>query len=78
MAKMKKTNRQTIARMTQHITIKNQQHEPHQKLGVISGAYIYCTLNAMLIQNKTKNAIETAISSCIDIQPSQNNVDLRN
>ena len=36
MLKMKKTNRQTIVHMTQHRQLKNTQHEPHQKLGVIS------------------------------------------
>ena len=35
---MKKTNRQTIVQMTQHRKLKNKQHEPHEKLGVISGA----------------------------------------
>ena len=34
---MKKTNRQTTTHMTQHRKPKNKQHEPHQKLGVISG-----------------------------------------
>ena len=34
----KKTNRQTIVHMTQHIKLENKQHEPHQKLEVISGA----------------------------------------
>ena len=34
---MKKTNRQTIVHMTQHRTRKNKEHEPHQKLGVMSG-----------------------------------------
>ena len=38
MAKMKRTNRQTIVHTTQHRKLKNKQHEPHQKLGVISGA----------------------------------------
>ena len=39
MAKNKKaTNRQTIVHMTQHRKLKNKQHEPHQKLGVIAGA----------------------------------------
>ena len=36
--KMKLTNRQTNVHMTQHRKLKNKQHEPHQKLGVISGA----------------------------------------
>ena len=31
---MKKTNRH----MTQYRKLKNKQHEPHRKLGVISGA----------------------------------------
>ena len=35
---MKTTNRQTIVIMTQHRKLKNKQHEPHQKLGVILGA----------------------------------------
>ena len=34
---MKKPNRQTIVHMTQHRKLKNKQHEPHPKLGVISG-----------------------------------------
>ena len=34
---MKKTNRQTIVHMTQHRKLKNNQHEPRQKLGVVSG-----------------------------------------
>ena len=38
MLKRKKTNRQTIVHMTQHRKLKNEQHEPHQKLGMISGA----------------------------------------
>ena len=39
MAKNEKKNRQTIiVHMTQHRKLKNKQHEPHQKLGVISGA----------------------------------------
>ena len=36
--KMKKTNRQTKVHLTQHKKLTNRQHEPHQKLGVISGA----------------------------------------
>ena len=36
--KMKKTNRQTIVHMIQQIKLNNKQHEPQQKLGVISGA----------------------------------------
>ena len=36
--KMKQTNRQKIVHMTQHRNLQNKQHEPHQKLGVISGA----------------------------------------
>ena len=36
--KMKKTNRQTIVHTKKHRNLKNKQHEPHQKLGVISGA----------------------------------------
>ena len=36
--KKKKTNRQTIVQKTQHRKLKIQQHEPHQKLGVILGA----------------------------------------
>ena len=35
---MKKTNGQTIVHMTQHRNLNNKQHEPHQKLGVITGA----------------------------------------
>ena len=35
---MKKTNGQTIVHMTQHRKLKNKQHKPHQKIGVISGA----------------------------------------
>ena len=35
---MKRINRQTIVHTTQHRKLKNKQHEPHQKLGVISGA----------------------------------------
>ena len=27
-----------MAKKTQHRKLKNKQHEPHQKLGVISGA----------------------------------------
>ena len=38
MAKKKRTNRKTKVHMTQHRKLKNKQHEPHQKLGVISGA----------------------------------------
>ena len=38
MAKNKRTNRQTIVHITQHIKLKNKQQEPHPKLGVISGA----------------------------------------
>ena len=34
----KNENRQTIVNMTQHRKLKNKQHEPHQKLGVIAGA----------------------------------------
>ena len=34
----KKKKNQTTAHMTQHRKLKNKQHEPHQKLGVISGA----------------------------------------
>ena len=36
--KMKETNKQTILHMTHHRKLKNKQHEPHQKLGLISGA----------------------------------------
>ena len=36
--KKKETNRQIIEPMTQHIELKNNQHGPHQKLGVISSA----------------------------------------
>ena len=36
--KKKKTNRQTIVHKTQHRKLKTEQHKPHQKLGVISGA----------------------------------------
>ena len=35
--KMKKTNRQTIAQKKLHRKLKTEQHEPHQKMGVISG-----------------------------------------
>ena len=35
---MKRTNKQTLVHMTQHRKLKNKQHEPQQKLGVISGA----------------------------------------
>ena len=38
MAKNEKTNRQTTVHMTQHRKLKNKQHEPTLKLGVISGA----------------------------------------
>ena len=38
MAKNKKTNRQIKVQKTQHRKLKTKQHEPHQKLGVISGA----------------------------------------
>ena len=38
MAKNKKTNRQIIVQMTRHRKLKTKQHNPHQKLGVISGA----------------------------------------
>ena len=31
-------DKQTTAHMTQLRKLKNKQHEPHQKLGVISGA----------------------------------------
>ena len=34
----KNANRQTIVHMTQNRKLKNKQHEPHKKLGVISGA----------------------------------------
>ena len=34
----KMTNRQTTVHITQHRKLKHKQHEPHQKLGVISGA----------------------------------------
>ena len=37
MAKNEK-DKQTTAHTTQHRKLKNKQHEPHQKLGVISGA----------------------------------------
>ena len=37
MAKIEK-DKQTTAHTTQHRKLKNKQHEPHQKLGVISGA----------------------------------------
>ena len=36
MAKTKKTN--VIVQKTQHRKLKTKQHEPHQKLGMISGA----------------------------------------
>ena len=35
---MKKTNRQIIVHKKQHRKLKTEQHEPHQKLGVISDA----------------------------------------
>ena len=38
MAKNEKDKQTTIVHMTQHRKLKNKQHEPHQKLGVISGA----------------------------------------
>jgi hypothetical protein len=38
MAKNEKDKHKTIVHMTQHRKLKNKQHEPHQKLGVISGA----------------------------------------
>ena len=34
----KKTNRQTIVHMTKHRKLKKKQHEPLQKIAVISGA----------------------------------------
>ena len=37
MAKNEK-DKQTTAHMTQHRKLKNKQHEPPKKLGVISGA----------------------------------------
>ena len=37
MAKNEK-DKQTIVHITQHRNPKNKQHEPNQKLGVISGA----------------------------------------
>ena len=37
MAKNEK-DKQKKAHMTQHRKLKNKQHEPHQKLGVNSGA----------------------------------------
>ena len=37
MAKNEKDKQTTIVHMT-HRKLKNKQHEPHQKLGVISGA----------------------------------------
>ena len=37
MAKNEK-DKQTTAHMTQHRKLKNKQHKPHKKLGVISGA----------------------------------------
>ena len=36
MDKKKKTNRQTLVFKTHHRKIKTEQHEPRQKLGVIS------------------------------------------
>ena len=33
-----KKDKQTILHMTQHSKLKNKQHEPHQKLGVMSGS----------------------------------------
>ena len=38
MTKKKKTNREIIVHKTQHRKLKTEQHEPNQKLGVISGA----------------------------------------
>ena len=38
MAKKEKENGQIIEHNTQHRKLKNKQHEPHKKLGVISGA----------------------------------------
>ena len=38
MAKNKKTNRQIIVQKTQHRKLKTEQHEPHQNLGIITGA----------------------------------------
>ena len=35
---MKKTNRQVIVNKKQHRKLKTEQHEPHQKLGLISCA----------------------------------------
>ena len=37
-AKNEKDKQKTIVHMTQHRKLKNKQHEPHQKLGVIAGA----------------------------------------
>ena len=38
MSKNKKDKQTKIVHMTQHRKLKDKQHEPHQKLGVISGA----------------------------------------
>ena len=35
---MAKKDKQTIEHTKQHRKLKNKQHEPHQKLGAISGA----------------------------------------
>ena len=37
MAKNEKDKGETILHTTQHRKLKNKQHEPHHKLGVISG-----------------------------------------
>ena len=34
----KQTNRQILVHKTQHRKLKTKQHEPHEKLGLISGA----------------------------------------
>ena len=38
MAENEKTNRHIIVHKKQHRKLKNGQHEPHQNLGVFSGA----------------------------------------
>ena len=38
MAKNEKDKQTNNSNMTQHRKLKNKQHEPQQKLGVISGA----------------------------------------
>ena len=38
MAKKEKDKQTNNSTRTQHRKLKNEQHEPHQKLGMISGA----------------------------------------